>query len=114
MKTIFTLLILTSIVLSQDKVPDGKFESQLITPVPNYFKGNSCNCDVLNRTQTPLDYIKPNISRDVVSISFPLFWSSPPGAFGNCNDGWAGYLDSDTLLDLVGYTFSPGWWNIAG
>ena len=42
------------------------------------------------------------------NITFSLFWSSPQGAFTNCNDGLIGYFDGDTLLDIAGYTFSPG------
>lgn len=44
----------------------------------------------------------------VNSLSFSSMWTSPPGAFSNCWDGVVGYFDNDTLLDIAGYTFSPG------
>ena len=44
----------------------------------------------------------------VNSLSFSSMWISPPGSFSNCWDGVVGYFDNDTLLDIAGYTFSPG------
>ena len=45
---------------------------------------------------------------NVNSLSFSSMWTSPAGAFSNCWDGVIGYFDNDTLLDIAGYTFSPG------
>jgi hypothetical protein len=107
MRAIIILLLITSLISAQDKSLDGKIVEQNQTKTLFSLNGNSCNCDVLRQSLVPLDKIIKTRLKDVVTLGFSLFWTSPAGAFSNCNDGWVGYLDNDTLLDIVGYTFNP-------
>lgn len=106
MKIAVCILLVLNLTIAQDRCLDGRTSNPV--PMERSLFSNSCNCDVLKQTKIPFDRItNQNEQENLVNLNFSLLWSSPPGAFGNCNDGWAGYLDSDTLLDLVGYTFSP-------
>ena len=101
----FFLLITTSFLNSQDlydKNGDGKID--------NGFRGNAdVNGDgIPEYIKVPIIDIKnPFKNNSTNNLTFTLFWTSPTGAFSNCNDGLIGYFDSDTLLDIAGYTFSP-------
>lgn len=107
MRTIIIVFLLNSILFAQDRCLDGRIAT---FPNLNYsyqLSNNGCNCDVLHRSLNPYEAFSGIASDNISTLSFSLFWTSPSGAFSNCNDGWAGYLDNDSLLDIVGYTFNP-------
>ena len=99
------LLFLYSTLSAQDKSQDGRVFEQF--PSSKLQLPGFCNCDVLKHPSYSFNNIKQPDNNNDVNLSFSLFWSSPSNAFSNSNDGWAGYLDNDTLLDIVGYTFNP-------
>src|SRR5438128_141855 len=99
--TSILLLLFFNIVYSQDN-SDGRLK--------DFKEGYDINGDgVINSADKEiLSKIHPgNQLLNNPILSFSQFWSSPPGAFGNCWDGIVGYFDNDTLLDVAGYTFSP-------
>ncbi len=73
-------------------------------------KNIDLNGDGITGNDFAINSINPtfNSPSSVNSLSFTSIWTSPPGSFSNCWDGVVGYFDSDTLLDIAGYTFSPG------
>jgi len=98
----FFLLLTTTFLYSQDlfdKNGDGKID--------NGFCGYAdVNGDGISEyIKVPIINVK-NPVKNNSNISFSLFWTSPSGAFSNCNDGIIGYFDGDTLLDIAGYTFN--------
>ncbi|RPI18771.1 MAG: T9SS C-terminal target domain-containing protein [Ignavibacteriae bacterium] len=104
MKTFLLLILFTTLTFSQDYNEDGTIDNL-------NFKTYDLNGDGLINEK---DFVNPKtqINRNPVQTNNPAllfnsFWTSPAGAFGNCWDGCVGYFDSDTLLDLAGYTFSP-------
>lgn len=102
---LISLLLLYCPLSAQDNSQDGRIP-ELYTSYKLQLPG-FCNCDVLKHpSYTFNNTILPDNYNDV-NLSFSLFWTSPSNAFSNSNDGWAGYLDNDTLLDIVGYTFNP-------
>lgn len=104
---ILILFLLLKVLTAQDIYQDGRtLSGEIYSSFPLKFD-KSCNCDVLKRPQSQLDNIIKTDNNDILNLSFSLYWTSPSNAFSNSNDGWAGYLDNDTLLDIVGYTFNP-------
>ena len=97
------LLLVTSCLSSQDMNSSGIINRQLGTfdlngdGIVNQYDNSAYKFNIPVQAQTD------NSSQ----LSFVNMWQSPAGAFTNCWDGIVGYFDSDTLLDVAGFTFSP-------
>jgi len=106
MKHLMLVIFICYTVISQDYNNDGLFDN--------------CNADYkidLNGDGIIDKNIKPNFdfnkkinqyyNNSFSLMTFSPLWQSPAGAFTNCWDGYIGYIDNDTLLDIAGFTFSP-------
>ena len=106
MKTILLFIIITFTVFSNDNNDDGLIDNYSAETLYD-INGDG----VINIKDLPNLILKKNNieqpSANSLNMSFTQLWASPPGAFTNCWDGCVGYFDSDTLLDIAGFTFSP-------
>jgi Secretion system C-terminal sorting domain/FG-GAP-like repeat len=104
MKVLFLYLLLCSTLYSQDVNSDGSIEKNMLNRLDVNGDG------LINRYDAGLIGSENTIQNDFTSqvmLNFATLWESPPGAFTNCWDGITGYFDSDTLLDIAGFTFTP-------
>ncbi|HJY63638.1 MAG TPA: FG-GAP-like repeat-containing protein [Ignavibacteria bacterium] len=106
MKYLIYILLVSQIIFTQDNNYDGTFDAanQLIV--------NDLNGDGIFDNKIPGQFLInkfniPSYNNTNSLLSFTQLWQSPSGAFTNCWDGYIGYIDSDTLLDIAGFTFSP-------
>ncbi len=104
MKTILFLILVTSIIQSQDNNNCGTITTSL--PAAYDLNGDGAINHLDNSAyhfNIPSNMVADNSSL----MQFSSYWESPAGAFTNCWDGIVGYFDGDTLLDVAGFTFSP-------
>ena len=105
MKYLIYLLLLSQFIISQDNNYDGIIENNT-----SQFAAD-INGDGTSDLSTALYFLTDKFPIPPVSnsslLNFSQLWQSPSGAFTNCWDGYIGYIDSDTLLDIAGFTFSP-------
>jgi hypothetical protein len=102
----FLLVLFNCVSIAQDDNSDGVYENRLILCNTD-FNGDGIINSGDNILSSNIEYFTKHFSSLQYSLDFTLSWFSPPGAFANCWDGICGYFDSDTLLDIAGYTFSP-------
>lgn len=110
MRAFYTFLIIFSVYsvsFSQDNCDnnnDGLIEKNVSQKLFDY-NGDG----ILDENRTPSFNFK--ISNQNIKttnlLNFYQYWISSAGAFSNCWDGVVGFFDSDTLLDIAGYTFNP-------
>ncbi len=103
MKYFLLIFLVVSYSFSQDLNNSGSINTKL--------KGFDINSDgIINHLDYPdfkLNITSPAASDNSPVLQFTSMWQSPAGSFTNCWDGLIGYFDSDTLLDIAGFTFSP-------
>ncbi len=106
MKVIIFFCILSGIIYSQDN-SDGRIDNFNQGSKSDY-KGTGVAEQISLSELINQRHYKLQIPEDnPLTMTYTQFWSSPPGAFGNCWDGAVGFFDGDTLLSVAGYTFSP-------
>ena len=99
------MLLVSQLVFSQDNNYDGIFEKYNLCYLnDNNGDGKIDHSSIIyNFTDK---FLNPAVT-DHSLLNFSSLWQSPSGAFTNCWDGYIGYIDNDTLLDIAGFTFSP-------
>lgn len=104
MKIITALLLVSSFLYSQDMNYDGRLENSELLRFDLNGDGAVNKNDI---TKKGLNNTGGHNTDENDNLGFSLLWQSSAGSFTNCWDGIIGYFDSDTLLDIAGFTFSP-------